>query len=99
VDGSLILDGILQVTELAGFGDGTYRLFDYTGTLTDNQLDLESAFLAAHPGSFIDVSTANQVNLVVLPEPASAVLLLGGIAGLLGGRCQSGHRRPGSRKS
>lgn len=73
VNGALTLDGTLVVTELAGFSNGTYRLFDHTGTLTDNGLDLRPAFLAAHPGSSITFAP-NKVNLQVVPEPASAAL-------------------------
>jgi autotransporter-associated beta strand protein len=84
VAGGLTLDGTLQLTELAGFGTGTYRLFDYTGTLVNNTLDLQSAFLAAHPGSRIDTSSVGQVNLVVVPEPTAIVSLLGGVGMLAG---------------
>jgi fibronectin-binding autotransporter adhesin len=86
VGGSLTLDGLLQVTELPGFGGGTYRLFDYTGALTNNGLDLTPGFLASYPGSFVDSSTASQVNLVVVPEPSAIAALLGGSTILLGFR-------------
>jgi fibronectin-binding autotransporter adhesin len=75
VTGNLTLDGTLAVTELPGFSEGIYRIFDYTGALTNNGLDLEAAFLLAHPGSFIDTTTAHQVNLVVIPEPQAAAWL------------------------
>jgi hypothetical protein len=58
------------------FTDGTYRLINYTGMLTDFGLDLENSFLAVHPGSFVDTTAAGQVNLVVVPEPGSLALLL-----------------------
>ena len=79
VTGALTLDGNLQITTLAGFNTGTYRLFNFTGALTNNVLNLDSGFLTTYPGSFIDTGTANQVNLVVVPEPASAITLLGGL--------------------
>lgn len=75
VNGAFTLDGTLVVTELAGFGNGIYRLFDYTGALTDNGLDLQGGFLAAHPGSSIDTGTTGQVKLVVVPEPGVSVLV------------------------
>jgi len=76
VGGNLTLDGTLQVTELGGsLTNGTYRLFSYTGTLTDNTLAIDSAFLTAHAGSTIDTSVANQINLLVVPEPATLILL------------------------
>jgi autotransporter-associated beta strand protein len=40
VTGNLTLDGVLNVTDLAGFGSGQYTLITYTGTLTNNGLDL-----------------------------------------------------------
>ncbi len=77
VGGALTLDGTLQVTELGGsLTNGTYTLFTYTGALTDNTLAIDSAFLTAHAGSTIDTSVANQINLIVVPEP-STVLLTG----------------------
>lgn len=63
VTGDLVLDGILNITDLGGFGDGTYRLFDYTGSLTDNGL-----LFGVVPAPFdltVDVSTADQINLIV----------------------------------
>lgn len=84
VVGDLLLDGTLQVSESSGFAIGTYRLFDYTGTLTNSGLDLDTAFLTAHPGSRIDTATSGQVNLVVVPEPGAYMSLLGGVGMLLG---------------
>jgi autotransporter-associated beta strand protein len=63
VNGNLTLDGVLDVTALAGFGAGTYRLIDYTGVLTDNTLTLGT--LPADHVATVDTSTAGQVNLVV----------------------------------
>jgi autotransporter-associated beta strand protein len=84
VNGALTLDGTLQVTPLAGFGFGTYRLMNYTGALTNNGLDLESAFLALFPGSTISTAIPGQVNLIVIPEPGALVGLLGGYGMLIG---------------
>ncbi len=78
VNGSLTLDGTLQVQPLGGFTYGTYRLINYTGTLTDNTLDLPPSFLAAYPGSSVDSTISNQINLIVVPEPSTAAL--GGLA-------------------
>ncbi len=75
-NGALTLDGTLVVTELPGFGNGLYRLFDYAGALTDKGLDLQAGFLAAHPGSTIVAVIPNQVNLVVIPEPGATALLV-----------------------
>lgn len=65
VNGNLVLDGTLNVTASAGgsFGPGLYRLFNYTGGLTNNGLDMGSAPV---PGSelYVQTSVANQVNLI-----------------------------------
>jgi fibronectin-binding autotransporter adhesin len=90
IGGPFTLDGTLQVLELTGFGNGTYRLANYSGTFTNNGINLEPAFTTAHPGSFIDPSTPGQVNLIVVPEPGSMVSLFAGV-GMLG--CLSRFRR------
>ena len=63
IGGNLVLDGTLNVQQSAGgtFGPGLYRLFNYTGTLTDNGLVLGSS----PSGSTLTVQTAvaGQVNL------------------------------------
>ena len=86
IGGGLTLDGTLGVATLAGFDIGIYRIANYGGSLTDNILDLDSGFLVTYPGSFIDTATTGQVNLVVVPEPGSAVLLLAGLGAMLGRR-------------
>ena len=86
VFGNLTLDGTLDVTRLPGSGLTTYgstnvyRLFDYTGTLVNNGLDLGPSVRFG----WVDTSTAGQVNLYWLniPEP-STVLLFGVGGGLL----------------
>ncbi len=65
VNGNLVLDGTLHVTTSAGgsFGPGLYRLIKYTGTLTDNVLDLGAT--PALPGDlFVQTRVANEVNLI-----------------------------------
>jgi fibronectin-binding autotransporter adhesin len=79
IGGNITLDGTLVVTELPGFSNGTYRLFNYAGTFTNNGLDLSATFLSAHPGSSIDVATPGQVNLIVIPEPSSIAALIAGL--------------------
>lgn len=91
VAGPLTLDGILNVTEigagsfLSANGGDTWRLFNYSDSInfTDNGLSLGS-MPTLQPGLYfaIDTSTPNQVNLIVVPEPSSIVLLLGGVAAL-----------------
>lgn len=69
VNGNLTLNGTLTVAQSPGgsFGAGVYRLIDYTGSLTDNVLDVGSL-----PGGFtgtVQTSIAKQVNLVVAAIP------------------------------
>ncbi|MCB1210184.1 MAG: autotransporter-associated beta strand repeat-containing protein, partial [Verrucomicrobiales bacterium] len=59
---SVTLDGIVRVTTGAGFTAGSYKLIDYTGTLTDN--GLVTQMLAGYDLT-IDVDATNQdVNLI-----------------------------------
>ncbi len=63
ITGDVRLDGFLNVINLTGFDTGSYRLINYGGALTNNGLELGSV-----PGPFsygIDISTPNQVNLIV----------------------------------
>ena len=69
VNGNLTLDGTLSVTNAGGFGPGAYRLFNYTGALTNNTLDVNPV-----PGGFttyVTTNIANQVNLIVLANPGA----------------------------
>lgn len=90
VGGNLILDGTLDVLQwdLAVNGNfsarnsGTWTLFRYTGSLTDNGLTLgEMPMLAAGYEWRLDTIAANAVTLSIVPEPSSA--LLGGFAIIL----------------
>jgi autotransporter-associated beta strand protein len=65
VNGNLQLDGTLNVAQTAGgkFGAGLYRLINYTGTLTDNGLDIGTAPTDAS-NLQVQTSVAQQVNLV-----------------------------------
>jgi fibronectin-binding autotransporter adhesin len=68
VGGDLTLDGTVNVSESAGgiFGPGVYRLIDYSGTLTDNVLNVG----ALPSGSAtVQTSIAGQVNLVAGVTP------------------------------
>lgn len=65
VNGDLNLNGKLTVTSSGGFGPGLYRLMNYTGTLTDNTLDVVSAPAGTPAGALsVQTSVAGQVNLV-----------------------------------
>ncbi len=71
IAGDLTLDGSLA--SAPGGGPGTYTLFTYGGSLTDNGLNLPTL-----PGDSLalDLSTPGEVNLIVTatPEPASLTL-------------------------
>lgn len=72
--GDLTLDGILNINPAAGFANGSYELFSYTGGLTNNGLTLGS--LPIGFSYSIDTSVQGIVNLVVVPEPQTLGLLL-----------------------
>jgi autotransporter-associated beta strand protein/T5SS/PEP-CTERM-associated repeat protein len=76
VNGNLTLDGTLNATDAGGFGQGLYRLIDYTGALTDNGLDIGALPLNA-TGS-VQTSVANQINLVVDEIPANPFIFWDG---------------------
>ena len=63
ITGNLSLDGTLNVNNLSGFGAGTYRLFNYTGTLTGP--GLLQGTMPADLTYTIDTSTPGQINLGV----------------------------------
>ena len=86
---NLTLDGVLNISEtIAGSfataaNGSTWRLLNYSGTLTDNTLDLGTVpTLPANSVLSIDTASEGQVNLVLtilVPEPTSAILTLFGI--------------------
>lgn len=87
VTGNLTLDGILNLTPTSGdflsvTEGNSWRLFNYSGTLTDNTLAFGSMpSLGSGLGWSIDTATSGQVNLVVIPEPSAALLVgLGSLA-------------------
>jgi autotransporter-associated beta strand protein len=75
----LILDGTLDVTS-SPLSTGTWRLFNYSGNLTNNGLTLGSISLAPSHSASIETSVLGQINLVVVPEPETIVLLGAGVA-------------------
>ena len=80
----LTLDGILNVTALTSFTSATagmkWRLFSYSGALTNNTLSLGSMPTLSAGNSFsIDTSQTGQVNLVIVPEPAGWLIAAVGI--------------------
>lgn len=66
VGGNLTLDGTLNVSNIGGFGNGVYRIFDYAGLLTDNGLDFGNLPFGFGLGDLtLQTSQANQINLLV----------------------------------
>ncbi|WP_407867105.1 autotransporter outer membrane beta-barrel domain-containing protein [Phyllobacterium phragmitis] len=66
VGGDLTLDGTLNVTGLNGsLHAGIYRLFDYTGTLVDNGLDVGTLPSGTDRSKVsVNTSTVNEINLI-----------------------------------
>ncbi|WP_248312082.1 autotransporter-associated beta strand repeat-containing protein [Bosea sp. BK604] len=62
VNGALTLDGVLDITPQAGFGAGSYRLFNYAGALTDGGL-LFGIVPAGYEFS-VDTTHAGEINLL-----------------------------------
>jgi fibronectin-binding autotransporter adhesin len=80
----LTLGGTLNLTGTGDFTTvtqgNTWRLINYAGSLTDNGLAIGTApTLAAGLSFAVDTSTANEVNLVVVPEPASLAAAMAGL--------------------
>ncbi|MDZ7789262.1 MAG: hypothetical protein U5L08_01965 [Xanthomonadales bacterium] len=70
---NLTLDGVLNITAVAGFGAGTYRLINYSQNLVDDGLVIGTA-----PAGFsysIDTATEGEVNLVVTDDSGDADLI------------------------
>ncbi|WP_164897260.1 autotransporter-associated beta strand repeat-containing protein [Pseudomonas alkylphenolica] len=66
VDGNLLLDGNLNVTDAGGFGVGVYRLIDYTGALIDNGLEFAGLPNGYGLGDLVlQTAIGSQVNLLV----------------------------------
>jgi autotransporter-associated beta strand protein len=65
VGGNLTLDGNLNVTDAGGFGVGVYRLFNYTGSLTNNGLTWPACRSVRRSATWWCRPVANQINMVV----------------------------------
>lgn len=79
---NLTLDGTLNVTEtvpgsfLSGPHGSSWRIINYSGTLTDNTLELGTIPALQSGWSLqVDTTTAGQVNLILVPEPSVVGLL------------------------
>lgn len=75
---NLTLDGTINFSLVGGpqiTSTGTWRILNYTGTLTNNTLSIGTLSLASGLNATIDTTVANQVNLVVIPEPSTWALI------------------------
>ncbi|WP_198291200.1 autotransporter-associated beta strand repeat-containing protein [Ancylobacter sp. FA202] len=75
VNGDVTLDGTLNVTPASEFGIGIYRIVNYTGTLTDNGMEVGTIAGGLEGG--VQTSVAGQVNLYV-EDPNSPILFWNG---------------------
>ncbi|MGG1947905.1 autotransporter domain-containing protein [Trinickia sp. NRRL B-1857] len=65
VAGDLTLGGALDVIDLGGFGKGLYRLFSYSGSLTNNGLTIGGVPAGIHAGDLsVQTAIAHEVDLV-----------------------------------
>jgi fibronectin-binding autotransporter adhesin len=86
VTGALALNGTVNVTNLAGFGAGTYPIITYTGALSGGGLTV-----GAHPLGYnysVSTATANQVRLIVTVQTPP---VFGGTTAGGGGMILSGN--------
>jgi fibronectin-binding autotransporter adhesin len=92
VNGNLVLDGALTVSAGANFGSGTYPLFTYSGSLTDNTV-IVNPLPSGYTGT-IDTTTTGVVslNVVSVPEPATLGLLAVASSLALGRRTRRARR-------
>ncbi|MDP3551085.1 MAG: autotransporter domain-containing protein [Novosphingobium sp.] len=64
--GELTLDGTLNVTDVGGFAPGLYRLMGYSGSLTDNGLDIGASPVGTVADDLIVVTAVEgQISLLV----------------------------------
>jgi fibronectin-binding autotransporter adhesin len=87
----LTLGGVLNVTGIGDFSTVTqgtmWRLINYSGSLSGGGLTIGSAPSLGSGLSYeVDTGTAGQVNLVVVPEPATFVGLIAGGLGIAAAR-------------
>jgi fibronectin-binding autotransporter adhesin len=65
VNGELVIGGTLNVTDAGGFGAGTYRIFNYTGSFGSNGMSIGTVPNGFSASNFsLQTSVAGQVNLI-----------------------------------
>ncbi len=78
---NLILDGVLNITALAGFTttDGSkWRLIQFSGTVADNGLAIGTAPALGAEQSYVISTDAEALYVAIIPEPGSVNLILAG---------------------
>ena len=67
-------------TELVGFGNGDYVIFDSTTAIAGTLGPIISGTIGDYTGELQFADGGNDLVLHVVPEPTSATLMLGGLA-------------------
>jgi autotransporter-associated beta strand protein len=67
VNGNLTVAGVIDVSDLGGFTNGTYTLFTYTGALDTNGISVNNPLPGGQIGTIDTTSNPGQVDLVVTP--------------------------------
>jgi fibronectin-binding autotransporter adhesin len=77
VSQNLVLDGVIEIRVLNEIGLGSFKLFEYGGSMTDNGLTLAPLPALVDASIFHDVQH-KQIHLVVtaIPEPSAALAVL-----------------------
>ncbi|RYD19856.1 MAG: hypothetical protein EOP88_17395, partial [Verrucomicrobiaceae bacterium] len=73
--GNLTLDGTVNVTAGPGFGAGSHTLVKYTGTLTNNGLNVGN--LPAGYTAAVNTANTGEIRLIVTPTVIPATVTLG----------------------
>lgn len=74
--GLSVSGGALNITALSGFGSGRYPILDYTGELIGAATNLAIGMApAGFVYSFVNNTANSSIELVVVPEPSSIVLV------------------------
>ena len=96
VAGNLTLGGQLNVSDVGGFGMGVYRLINYTGALTDNNMQIGNLPSGVVQGDLeLQTAFASQVNLVY-SSPNAAVQFWDGSQYIGNGAVEGGNGTWGS---
>ena len=75
VNGNLVLDGVLSVSAAEGFAGGTYEIFSYTGTLTDNKLEVRHN-LSPPWQAKVQIDTVQKKIFLIVGRTAGTVFII-----------------------